>query len=90
MTTEIKVEKPTKDELDALGVQSRSTWSCEPSTFDWEYDANETCYILEGQVNVSTDKGAVEFGKGDLVVFPKGLKCKWNVIKRVNKVYKFD
>lgn len=86
--SEIKVEKPTKEKLDALGVQKWSSWECAASTFDWEYDEAETCYILEGKVKVKTPDGEVEFGKGDLVTFPKGLKCTWNVIRKIRKVYK--
>ncbi|AES75819.1 ethanolamine utilization protein EutQ [Medicago truncatula] len=43
--------------------------------FPWTYDSKETCYLLEGKVKV-TPNGAnelVEFGAGDLVVFPKGM-----------------
>ncbi len=58
-------------------------------TFDWEYFDDETCFILEGKVKVETDKGNLEIGKGDLVKFPKGLKCKWNVTEKIKKVYKF-
>ena len=64
-------------------------WACEPSTFDWEYADKETCYLLDGDVSVQTDDGEVSFGAGDLVVFPKGLKCIWKVGKGVRKHYKF-
>jgi uncharacterized protein len=32
----------------------------------------------------------VEFGAGDLVVFPKGLSCTWDVLAAIDKYYKFD
>ena len=32
----------------------------------------------------------IEFGKGDLVQFEKGLKCIWKVKKPVRKYYNFD
>ncbi len=86
---EIKVEKLSDEELKSLGVDEWSSWECEPSTFDWEYDDKETCYVLEGKVKVKTPDGEVEFGKGDLVTFPEGLKCTWNVIEKIRKVYKF-
>lgn len=87
--TEVKVEKLSDEELKSLGVDEWSPWECESSTFDWEYDDKETCYVLEGKVKVKTPDGEVEFGKGDLVTFPKGLKCAWNVIEKIRKVYKF-
>ena len=27
-------------------------WECEPSKFDWEYESEEHCYILQGKVTV--------------------------------------
>jgi uncharacterized cupin superfamily protein len=59
----------------------------EVSVFDWEYDATETCYVMEGEVKVTTPEG--EFGAGDLVTFPRGLKCTWNVRKPIRKHYRF-
>ncbi len=87
--SEIEVRKPSKEELEKLGVKSWPIWECDPSKFDWEYDDKETCYILEGDVTVSTPTGNVHFAKGDLVVFPKGLRCVWNVAKHVRKHYRF-
>ncbi|MBN1383551.1 MAG: cupin domain-containing protein [Elusimicrobia bacterium] len=85
----IKVKRPSKEELKKLNVKAWGSWGCEVSSFDWEYSDDETCYILEGKVNVETPDGTVEINKGDLVTFPKGLKCKWNVLEKINKVYKF-
>ncbi len=87
--SEIKIEKPTEEMLKALNIDKWSPWECEPSTFDWEYDAIETAYVFEGKVRVQTPSGEVEINKGDLVTFPKGLKCKWNVIEKIRKVYTF-
>ncbi len=87
--SKIKVEKPSKEKLDSLGLDRWSPWECGPSTFDWEYNDDETCYVIEGKVKVNTPDGEVEFGEGDLIKFPKGLKCTWNVIKKIRKVYKF-
>ena len=87
--SEIKIEVPTKEKLKALDVKNWSPWECEPSTFDWEYDCNETAYVLEGKVKVKTTSGEVEIKKGDLVHFPKGLQCTWNVIEKIRKVYTF-
>jgi uncharacterized cupin superfamily protein len=87
--SEIEVRKPKEEELEQMGARSWPIWECEPSTFDWEYDDKETCYILEGDVTVSSPTGEVHFGAGDLVVFPKGLKCTWKVDKQVRKHYRF-
>ena len=86
----VTVEKPTKEKLDQLGIETWGRWESEVTKFDWEYDEKETFYVLEGRVNVVTDEGEdVEFGKGDLVTFPKGLKCIWNVLEPIKKVYTF-
>ena len=36
-----------------------------------------------------TADGTVEMRQGDVVTFPKGLKCAWEVKKPVKKVYTF-
>jgi len=86
---EITVKKPTQEELDTLGIKNWGSWECDASTFDWEYSDKETCYLYEGKVTVKTSEGEVSFGAGDLVVFPKGLKCTWKVAEPVRKAYKF-
>ncbi|MFH1904826.1 MAG: cupin domain-containing protein [bacterium] len=85
--TKIKVKKPSEEKLKELGTDKWSLWECEPSTFEWSYNSNEDCYILEGRAKVKTVSEEVEFGKGDLVQFPKGLSCTWTVIERIKKVY---
>ena len=85
---EIKVEQPSEEKLEELGVKSWPIWEKEVSEFDWHYDSKEVCYLLEGKVEVETETGAtVEFGAGDLVTFPEGLDCKWNVKEDVKKHY---
>ena len=67
-------------------------WGCPPSKFPWTYSSKETCYLLEGKVKVYPDgsKEFVEIGAGDLVEFPKGTSCTWEVSVAVDKHYKFD
>lgn len=87
--SEIKISRPAKEELDRLGIAQWSSWDCDPSEFDWQYPDRETAYVFKGRVVVSTDDGGkVEINAGDLVVFPKGLKCHWQVLERIEKVYK--
>ncbi len=87
---EIEVRRPTAEELEALGVKNWPIWEKEESSFDWHYDEEETCYFLEGRVEVETPAGQkVEVKEGDLATFPKGLSCKWHVLKKVKKHYNF-
>ncbi|MCL2566440.1 MAG: cupin domain-containing protein [Defluviitaleaceae bacterium] len=65
------------------------TWGCEVSEFDWYYDNEETCLLVEGEVEVLYEGRSVSFGIGDLVTFPKGLNCVWKVTKPVRKHYIF-
>ncbi len=87
----MKKKLPTEEELDKLGVKSWGIWEKEKSIFDYSYDDTETCYILDGEVEVTDNKSGekLEFKKGDLVQFPKGLECVWNVRKPVRKHYNF-
>lgn len=86
----IKVERPSAERLQQLKVSSWPIWTKEPSTFDWFYGEEETCYFLDGQATVKTGQGAVTIGTGDLVTFPKGLRCTWQVTQAVRKHYRFS
>jgi uncharacterized cupin superfamily protein len=90
--SEIHVEHdPSQEHLNKLGVFDWSIWTKEVSEFPWSYDAQETCYLLEGDVVVTPDGGdPVEIKKGDLVIFPKGMSCTWNIRRDVRKHYRFD
>ena len=88
----MKKKLPTEKQLKKLNVESWGTWTKEVSEFDWSYGDTETCYILEGDVEVTDPKTGekIQFMKGDLVQFEKGLKCVWNVKKPVRKYFSFD
>ena len=86
----IKIEKLSEDQLKERGVYNWPIWECGPGEFEWEYTDKEACYILEGRVCVETQGGEVNFGKGDTVIFQKGLKCRWKVLEKVRKHYKFN
>jgi len=85
----ISISQPTDKELDDNGLLNCAIWECEPSTFDWTYTDKETCYLLTGEVTVKTDTETVSFGAGDMVVFPAGLACEWQVKQKVKKHYRF-
>ena len=83
----ITVRKPNENEIREF--ETWPIWEKEESEFDWEYSDKETCYILQGKAQVFDENGAilVEFGKGDLVVFPPGLRCKWKILENIRKHY---
>ena len=88
----IQIEhNPTEERLASLGVRTWPVWTCGVSEFPWSYDSRETRYLLEGDVTVTPDRGEpVSFGAGDLVIFPAGLSCRWQVRRPVRKHYSFD
>ncbi|HGY09180.1 MAG TPA: DUF861 domain-containing protein [Oceanithermus profundus] len=84
------VHDPPREKLEAMGVFGWPVWTKEESEFPWTYDAEETCYFLEGRVVVTPDGGEpVEVGAGDLVTFPRGMRCTWKVLEPVRKHYTF-
>jgi uncharacterized cupin superfamily protein len=82
-----KIKKPSEEEQQE--AESWPIWEKEAYKFPWEYDVQETCWILEGKAVVQTPEGIVEFGAGDYVVFPKGMKCTWEIKKKIRKHYNF-
>ena len=84
------IDNPSEEQLATLGVRDWPTWSAAVSTFPWSYDEPETCFFLEGDVVVTPDGGSpVRIGKGQLVTFPAGMSCTWQVRKPVHKHYRF-
>ena len=81
----IRVKKMSKEEADKqFGVSSWPTWGCGVSKFDWEYSGTETAYILVGEVTVTptgdwADVDEAKIEAGDLVTFPNGMTCIWDV-----------
>ena len=86
----ISVISPCPESIvEELGIRNWPIWTCEASSFDWTYDDQETCWFLEGEVTVTPESGeSVNLGLGDLVVFPAGMDCRWDIHKAVRKHYR--
>lgn len=83
--------KPSPAKLDVLGVDHWPIWKKEVSRFPWSYDRAETCYVLRGRFVVTPEGGDPRaFGRGDLITFPAGLSCTWEILEPVEKHYRFD
>jgi uncharacterized cupin superfamily protein len=81
---------PSPAKLEVMGVYDWPTWSKEPSTFPWSYEQSETCYLLDGVAVVTPEGGeAVTIQAGDLVIFPAGMQCSWEIRETVRKHYHF-
>lgn len=82
---------PPNSKLAEMGVGDWPVWGCEASTFPWQYEEKETCYVLHGKVTVipEGETEGVDIQKGDMAVFPEGMKCTWVVHEAISKHYKF-
>ena len=71
------------------GIKNWPIWECEPSNFAWNYNEKEICFIIEGEANIKTETGDSYFiQSGDLVEFPEGFSCEWQIIKRIKKHFR--
>jgi uncharacterized cupin superfamily protein len=79
------------EDLEQCGVFSWPVWEKEISRFDWSYEDEECCYLLEGEAIVTPRGGTpVRIAAGDYVTFAAGLKCVWDIRKPVRKHYTFN
>lgn len=90
MSQIIVEHNPDAVRLSELGVTKWSTWTKEISVFPWTYGQREIAYVLEGEVVVTPENGEpVKFAAGDLVTFPAGMSCTWDVRRPLRKHYRF-
>ena len=76
--------------VEKLGIKSWPIWTCDVSSFDWAYENKENCLLIECEVKVPQEGGQpICFSAGDLVTFPAGINCRWEVQKVVRKHYRF-
>jgi uncharacterized cupin superfamily protein len=91
MNSIVVEHSPESSRLETLGVAKWPTWTKEVSVFQWHFLEQEIAYILEGECVITPVDGApVSFGKGDLVTFPAGMKCSWEVKQPLHKHYQLD
>ena len=55
--SKVLVETLTEEQISKRGMKSWPIWTKEISSFDWFYDSEEECLILEGEVNIETNEG---------------------------------
>jgi len=83
--------RPAPGKLEVMGVYDWPIWTKEASEFPWTYDQTEVCYFLRGKVIITPEGGEpMEFKRGDLVTFPAGMSCTWNILEDVEKHYTFE
>lgn len=78
-----RVVSQSKDSTSFSGI-----WECTPGRFEVNYSWDEMTYVLEGLVSIEEEDGTIrQFKAGDVVHFPVGLKCTWEVHETIKKVY---
>lgn len=87
--SKVIIEKLSEKEIADRKIKTWPIWTKEVSRFDWYYDSDEECLILEGEVIVETGEESISIKADDFVTFKKGLKCVWNVKKPIRKHYNF-
>ncbi len=71
------------------GIKNWPIWECEPSIFNKNYYEKEICLIIEGEAKILTLGGDNYLIKaGDLVEFPEGLSCQWEITKSIKKHFR--
>ena len=71
------------------GIKNWPIWESEPTNFQWDYKEKEICLIIAGEAKIKP-KGGESFliKSGDLVEFPEGFSCEWQIIKSIKKHFR--
>ena len=83
------IQKLAEEEIQKRGIRQWPVWTKDISHFDWFYDSEEECLILEGEIIIETKEDTYSIKAGDFVTFKKNLSCVWNIVKPVRKHYNF-
>jgi len=76
----------SEEEKKNLGIFSWPIKTIKSSIFAYHHETREECYLLEGELEMTTADGKkTRIGTGDYVVVPKGLTCICNIKKPVRK-----
>lgn len=61
-------------------------WDCTAGRFNWYFDADETIYVIEGEVIITADgQEPRSLRAGDAALFYAGTHSQWHVPKYVRK-----
>ena len=82
-------KKLTHEQYKVLNLIDWPVCGKEVSQFSSSYDKTWECYFFEGLVTIEFNGGFLDIEPAEFVVFPKGLKCVWNIKKNIKKHYRF-
>lgn len=83
------IERLNSLEIEKRDIKNWPIWTKEISKFAADYDSDEECLFLEGEVIIETTEGEFKIIAGDFVTFKSGLHCTWNIKAKVKKHYNF-
>ena len=83
------IQKLDESEIKERQIRKWPIWEKEVSRFNYVYDGDEECLILEGEIVIETSEENYTILPGDFVVFKDGLECIWDIKKPVKKHYNF-
>lgn len=69
------------------GRTSTNIWECSAGSFWWTFHDEETVFILDGAVRVTSETGDTRLLKaGDIAFFAGGSRALWDIEKHVRKI----
>jgi uncharacterized protein len=71
------------------GIKNWPVWEKEPSRYEWSYDCDEECYIIEGEFSIESEEGTFHYKAGDFITFKEGFRCVWDIRHDVVMHYNF-
>ena len=57
------------------------------TTFPWTLNYDEMDYVIEGRLDIQTDRGTVSAGPGEMIYIPKGSSIRFSVTGHARFLY---
>ena len=57
------------------------------TTFPWTLNYDEMDYVIEGRLDIQTDRGTVSAGPGEIIYIPKGSAIRFSVTGHARFLY---
>ena len=74
----------TLDESPRLGV---GIMEMTDTTFPWTLNYDEMDYVIEGRLDIRTDRGTVSAGPGEVIYIPRGSAIRFSVTGHARFLY---
>lgn len=74
----------TLDESPRLGA---GIMEMTDTTFPWTLNYDEMDYVIEGRLDIQTDRGTVSAGPGEIIYIPKGSAIRFSVTGHARFLY---